>query len=93
MHTIALNETSMLWYYMHRYVLPCCVLCFKANRRKHECRIYFQTRSWHSVPLCVRCNTDACAVPCLLPQTGVSADLCAEILVDIALKLALLPFF
>lgn len=26
-------------------------------------------------------------------STGVSADLCAEILVNIALKLALLPFF
>lgn len=40
----------------------------------------------------VSCNMDACAVPCLL-QTGVSAALCAEILVNIVLKLALLPFF
>lgn len=39
------------------------------------------------------CNMDVCAVPCLLPQTGVSAALCAEILVNIVLKLALLPFF
>lgn len=59
-------------------------LCFHYEKLGEELQFY----TW-----AFRCDTDACVAPSLLPQPSVSAALCAEILVSVALKLALLPFF